>query len=372
MSIVSWLVLGVAGIALPEGARIQKRQSSSIPAGENANPIKAAIIGTNGRWIKFFFSTNNGKVYMGTWDALNPYNPYSYEELLPAGSAKTGTPLAATYWDLDTAVGSGVNWADPKKRARLFYCDASGVIQERIYVGGTGWSSGTIGTLGLTTLGSTGMSAVSFYKDDADNIRLYYADSTGVREAGWGAYGVLQWSVLSFTLSSVAGSAPYGSTPISFLNTNTWSVDPSIRGFYGTGSVIKDVAWDVAWSAGNVAQPLTDSSTSPNGGYSLTSFVSKVEAGAPAVNLLWCGDGGAAGSLGVIYRAQYDRTVNTLGTPAALTFLQASHSFVYAIAARGSSPPNSNHLFAWGNATGTPAFWHYVMTGDADSMAGMH
>ncbi|EPS45922.1 hypothetical protein H072_81 [Dactylellina haptotyla CBS 200.50] len=363
IAIVGCLVVGVTALALPGGIALEKRQLSSIPAGETAYPIKATIIGNGGNWIKFFFTTDNGKVYMGSWDRIYPYTTYTFEELLPAGSAKANSPLAATAWDLNTAVGSGVNWANANKRGRFYYADANGIIQERIYVGGgVGWSSGTIGSLGLTTLGSTGISAVSFFKDDVENVRLYSASASGALvEAGWGAYGVSTWSTYT-----VLGSASISNrSPISFANTKTWSTQPLMRGFYGSAGTIHDVAWNYTWSTGNLAQPLSDSTGSTNGGYSFAVGVWKVDAGDPNVNMFWCGDGASAGTLGTLYRAQYSTTTLTLGASSAIPFQKEPHSFVFVTSATAGSPPGDNHLFTWGNSTGTPAFWHYQLNGDS-------
>ncbi|KAK6498832.1 hypothetical protein TWF481_011405 [Arthrobotrys musiformis] len=363
------LALGVSSIAIPsvenlgERIRVEKRQLTSVP--ENSYPVKSSFVGTAGNWAKFFFSTDNGKLYMGTWTNTAPSLAYGYEELLPAGSVKANTPIASTMWDLNVTVGSGLGWTNADKRARVYYLDSSNVIQELIYAGGVaGWSAGTIGASGIVASATNGMSAISFKLDGVENVRVYYAESSGaVKEATWGAFGSPSWATVTVATSA---SAAYPISPISFVNTNTWSAtQPSIRGFYGRAGIIRDVAWDTTWSSGSVAQSFVDSTGSVNGGYSFSASAWKVDAGTPIVHLFWCGDGASAGTLGTVYRAPYDISAKTLGASTAIAFTQEPHSFIVTGAATNAgSPPLGNHLFAWGNSTGTPAFWHYRLSGD--------
>ncbi|KAK6523700.1 hypothetical protein TWF281_001673 [Arthrobotrys megalospora] len=369
---VGWLALGVSSIAIPQvdilkGIKVEKRQLTSVP--ENSYPVRSSFVGTNGNWAKFFFSTDNGKLYMGTWTNTAPSLAYGYEELLPAGSVKTNTPIASTMWDLNVNVGSGLNWVHADKRARVYYLDSNDVIQELVYGGGpVGWSAGTIGALNIVASATNGMSAIAFKSNNAENVSLYYAESSGaVKEATWTASGTPQWALVTVASSA---SAAYSLSPITFVNTKTWSAGtPSIRGFYGRANTIRDVAWDSAWSTGNVAQSFVDSTGSTNGGYSFAAATWKVDSGAPIVTLFWCGDGAAAGTLGTLYRAPYDITAKTLGASLAITFTQAPHSFVVAASGTNATPPHGNHLFAWGNSTGTPAFWHYRLSGDAAQLS---
>ncbi|KAJ6257311.1 Omega-crystallin [Drechslerella dactyloides] len=309
-------------------------------------------------WIRFFFSTNNGKIYMGSWDRATYPTTYTYDELLPAGSAKAGTPLAATAWDLNTTVGYGFNFADDRKRARLFYLDPSGKICERVYAHTT-WSAGTLDGLNVQAQGTYGMSAISFFRDDVENVRLYFTTPSGqLQEYGWGAFGDETWSEgVSFS------EGLQDKSPISFLNTKTWSnQDPNILGFIGDNNQIHDIKWDATWSTGTFAKPLSDSSGVTNGGYSFSAAAWKVDPGTPIVNLFWCGDGGSGGSLGTLYRASY--TSGALAAPTAISFQQEPHSHVLAVAATNGIPPHDNHFFAWGDSTGTPTFIHYSLSGD--------
>ncbi|EGX53005.1 hypothetical protein AOL_s00007g341 [Orbilia oligospora ATCC 24927] len=371
---IGWCAFGVSSIAIPninalaEGINIEKRQLTSVP--ENSYPVKSAFVGTAGNWAKFFFSTDNGKLYMGTWTNTAPSLAYGYEELLPAGSVKANTPIASTMWDLNVSVGSGLGWTNADKRARVYYLDSNDIIQELIYGGGTaGWSAGTIGALNIATSGTNGMSAISFKLNSAESVSVYYAESSGaVKETTWTASGTPQWTTVTVASSA---SAAYALSPITFVNTNTWSAAaPSIRGFYGRANTIRDVAWDTTWSTGNVAQSFIDSTGSTNGGYSFSASAWKVDAGTPIVHLFWCGDGAAAGTLGTVYRAPYNITAKTLGALTAISFTQAPHSFIVTGAGTNVvTPPNGNHLFAWGNSTGTPAFWHYRLNGDSAQLA---
>ncbi|KAK6339634.1 hypothetical protein TWF718_009030 [Orbilia javanica] len=371
---IGWLALGAASIAIPsvgplnEGIKVEKRQLTSVP--ENSYPVKSSFVGTAGNWAKFFFSTDNGKLYMGTWTNTAPSLAYGYEELLPAGSVKANTPIASTMWDLNVTVGSGLGWTNANKRARVYYLDSSNVLQELIYNGGvTGWTAGTIGASNIVTSGTNGLSAISFKLDGVENVRVYYAEPSGaVKEATWGAFGTPQWATVTVATSA---SAAYSLSPITFVNTNTWSAAaPSIRGFYGRANIIRDVAWDSTWSSGSVAQSFIDSTGSTNGGYSFSASAWKVDAGTPIVHLFWCGDGAAAGTLGTVYRAPYDIAAKTLGASTAITFTQAPHSFIVTGAAtNAATPPTGNHLFAWGNSTGTPVFWHYRLNGEYAQLA---
>ncbi|KAK6359017.1 hypothetical protein TWF696_000189 [Orbilia brochopaga] len=335
---------------------------ADLPSGETAYPIKAAVIGTKGNWIRFFFSTTNGKVYMGSWDAVTYPTSYTYTELLPAGSAKANTPLAATAWDVNTTVGYGFNFADDRKRARLFYLSPGGKIRERIYAH-TAWSAGPLNALNVQARSTYGMSAVSFFRDDVENVRLYFATPQGkLQEYCWGAFGNEAWSkCVSFS------EVLQNKSPISFLDTRTWSdQNPKLVGFIGANNQIHDITWDAGWSAGSLASPLSDSSGMTNGGYSFSAAAWKVDVGTPIVTVFWCGDGGSGGSLGTLYRASY--TSGALAAPTAIAFQQEPHSYVLAVAATNGVPSHDNHLFAWGDSTGTPTFVHYRLSGDHDEL----
>ncbi|RVD87936.1 uncharacterized protein DFL_002138 [Arthrobotrys flagrans] len=307
---------------------------------------------------------------MGTWTNTAPSLAYGYEELLPAGSVKANTPIASTMWDLNVAVGSGLGWTSADKRAHAYYLDSSNVIQELIYSGGTaGWSAGTIGASNIVASGTNGISAVSFKLDNVENVKLYYAEPSGaVKEATRCAFGTQQWATVTVATSA---SAAYSLSPVSFVNTNTWSAaTPSIRGFYGRANIIRDVALNSTWSSGNVAQPFIGSTGSINGGYSFSAPAWKVDAGTPIVHLLWCGDGASAGTLGTVYRAPYNITAKTLGRSTAIAFTQAPHSFVVTGAAtNAATPPNRNHLFAWGIVLVHHFFWHYRLNRESAQLA---
>ncbi|EWC48855.1 hypothetical protein DRE_00160 [Drechslerella stenobrocha 248] len=287
---------------------------------------------------------------------------YTYEELLPTGSAKIDTPMSAVMWDLDTPSGSGLSFASPNKRARLYYLDPNNVLSEYAY-DSTIWAPGSLASHNIQARGTDGISAVSFFRDNVENVRLYATTTAGqLQEWAWGAYGVLSWSQGSSFDTLQSGS------PISFVNTHSWlNTSPYLVGFFGVNNQIGDISWNYTWSAVENATPLADTRGTSFGGYTFSAAAFKVDVGGnPGINLFWCGDGGTGGNLGTVYKAAFNRTTRVLASPAALSFQHDAHSYVLAVSATNGAVPFTNHLymFAWGDTSGPSTFVHYNMYGD--------
>ncbi|KAF3919485.1 hypothetical protein ABW20_dc0100368 [Dactylellina cionopaga] len=135
-----------------------------------AGNIRASLVSSGGSYAKFFFSSNSGTIYMGSWEKSNP-NTYTYEAITSSGVAWDLTKIAATMWDTNNPTNAEIAWNSNKKNARLYFHDGNLIINELVYQSGT-WTISGLSSYGFnTTAYPAGLSAISFLSGGVTNIR---------------------------------------------------------------------------------------------------------------------------------------------------------------------------------------------------------
>ncbi|KAK6523806.1 hypothetical protein TWF281_001774 [Arthrobotrys megalospora] len=360
--LISFLVVGISALALPQpvpGAHLEPRQLSGLPTGESAYPIKAVLVSTNGNYVKFFFSTNNGKVYMGTWEKAASTS-YTFEEIAPANSAKANTPISAIMFDLSTTTGTELAWTNTNKQARVFFYNqaSTSILTERVWsVSGSSnvWSSGSLSGKSISGITTAGIDAYVYWRNGRYNIKLYYTN--GINNILELSFGVSSY-VWTGPGTITAASTQTSDAPLSFeLLTpfNTGSV--VFRNFYHNSGNVKDVKFDSVngWSAGTFSVAVSGFLLLSGQlmGPPFSTYVLGIDTLSPVVTMVYCDT--VYDVYTVPYPAGGTATLLTTGTSKL-----GNSQYVAAAGASNSVSTADAHIFTWGDSfQGFVDFIHY-------------
>ncbi|KAK6523537.1 hypothetical protein TWF281_001518 [Arthrobotrys megalospora] len=221
---------------------------------DNSNPEFAAawrvnfapVMPDDGAWLRVYFQKQSGALVEGFWRRNE--NDWSFKEVLAAGIMQDeGGVLAATMWD--------------NLEVHLFYSDRSNNLRELCLYGAYGDrpTHGPLNNFNIHTNLSNSVSVISFHRDNAPNMRLYYRDDSEVlQEYVWGAYGHQKWEK-GWTFGNT--NSGRSSSEVKFINLAPWHRNsPSIRGYYeDADGYFVELRWEEGgWGAGSLRQKVPD------------------------------------------------------------------------------------------------------------------